>query len=60
MDKPQPLEARQAKQPYEKPELRKVTLAAGEVAAAGCKSAGGAMGPTFGMCSASMCMSIGS
>lgn len=58
MDKP--LEAKPIKETYEKPELRKITLAAGEVAAAGCKTTGGAMGPTFGSCSLSMCMSIGS
>lgn len=54
-----PLEAKPAKEAYEKPELRKITLAAGEVAAAGCKSMG-AMGPTGSSCSASMCMAIGS
>jgi hypothetical protein len=55
-----PLDDRAVKQPYEKPELRKVKLAAGEVAAAGCKTGGGAMGPTFGSCMSSMCMSMGS
>jgi hypothetical protein len=58
MDKP--VVTRPAKQAYEKPELRKVTLAAGEMAAAGCKSTGGAMGPTVGSCMSSMCMSVGS
>lgn len=58
MDKP--LEDKLAKQPYEKPELRKITLEAGEVAAAGCKTTGGAMGPTFGSCQSSMCMGLGS
>ncbi len=58
MDKP--VEAKPLKEPYEKPELRKIKLAAGEVAAAGCKTSGGTMGPTFGTCMMSMCMSIGS
>lgn len=58
MDKP--LEAKPAKEAYERPELRKIKLAAGEVAAAGCKTTGGAMGPTFGSCASSMCMSLGS
>lgn len=53
-------EAKPVKEAYEKPELRKITLAAGEVAAAGCKTTGGAMGPTFGSCQSSMCMAIGS
>jgi len=54
------LEDKPAKESYEKPELRKITLAAGEVAATGCKTNGGAMGPTFGSCMSSMCMGIGS
>ena len=58
MDKP--LEAKPIKETYEKPALRKITLAAGEVAAAGCKTSGGAMGPTFGSCMTSMCSGIGS
>ena len=47
------------KEPYEKPELRKVKLVAGEVAAAGCKTMTSAMGPTTG-CFASMCVALGS
>ena len=58
MDKP--LEDKPAKEPYEKPELRKITLEAGEVASTGCKTSGGAMGPTFGSCMTSMCMALGS
>ena len=59
MDKP--VDAPRAKQPYQKPELRKITLESGELAAAGCKTMGaGAMGPTIGSCQASMCMSLGS
>jgi hypothetical protein len=53
-------EARPVKEPYEKPDVRKVKLAAGEIAAAGCKTMGGSMGPSFGACSNSMCMSVGS
>jgi len=55
-----PVDAKPVKEVYEKPELRKVTLAAGEVAAAGCKTSGGAMGPTMGSCMSSMCMALGS
>ena len=58
MDKP--FEDKPAKEAYEKPELRKITLAAGEVAAAGCKTTGGSMGPTVGSCQSRMCMAIGS
>jgi hypothetical protein len=47
------------KQPYEKPEVRKISLAAGEVAAAGCKSMG-SMGPAGSSCSANMCNAIAS
>ena len=47
------------KQPYEKPEVRKITLAAGEVAAAGCKSMG-SMGPMGSACTNTMCSGIGS
>ena len=47
------------KQPYEKPEVRKITLAAGEVAAAGCKSMG-SMGPMGSACSSTMCSAIAS
>jgi hypothetical protein len=47
------------KQPYEKPEVRKITLAAGEVAAAGCKSMG-SMGPGGSSCSNTMCSGLGS
>ena len=47
----------ESKEPYEKPELRKVKLVAGEVAAAGCKTMTSAMGPTTG-CFTSMCVSI--
>jgi hypothetical protein len=47
------------KQPYEKPEVRKISLAAGEVAAAGCKSMG-SMGPGGSSCSNTMCSAIGS
>ena len=57
MDKP---ESKPAKEPYHKPDVRKVKLAAGEIAAAGCKTTGGSMGPTFGACSSTMCMSVGS
>jgi hypothetical protein len=55
-----PFEAKPVKEPYEKPDVRKVKLAAGEIAAAGCKTTGGAMGPSFGACSTSHCMSVGS
>ena len=47
------------KQPYEKPEVRKITLAAGEVAAAGCKSMG-SMGPSGSSCSSTMCSALAS
>lgn len=47
------------KQPYEKPELRRIKLVSGEVAAAGCKTMSSSMGPTTG-CFAGMCSSIGS
>ena len=47
------------REPYEKPELRKVRLVAGEVAAANCKTMTSMMGPTTG-CFASMCVTLGS
>jgi hypothetical protein len=47
------------KQPYEKPEVRRVKLVSGEVAVAGCKTMTSSMGPTTG-CQAGMCLSIGS
>jgi hypothetical protein len=47
------------KQPYEKPEVRKISLAAGEVAAAGCKSMG-SMGPGGSSCQSQMCNAIAS
>jgi hypothetical protein len=53
-------DTRPAKRPYEKPELRKIKLEAGEMAAAGCKTSGGSMGPTVGGCMLSMCMTLGS
>jgi hypothetical protein len=48
-----------AREAYEKPELRKVKLVAGEVAAAGCKTMTSVMGPTTG-CFTSMCVTIAS
>ena len=54
------LDAPRAKEPYQKPELRKIRLEAGELAAAGCKTTMIAMGPTFGACSTTMCMAVGS
>lgn len=47
------------KEAYEKPELRKVKLVAGEVAVTGCKTPTSVMGPTTG-CFMSMCKSVGS
>jgi hypothetical protein len=47
------------KQAYEKPELRRIKLISGEVAAAGCKTISSSMGPTTG-CFAGMCSAIGS
>lgn len=47
------------REPYQKPEVRKVKLVAGEVAAAGCKTSTSTMGPTTG-CFMSMCSAIGS
>ena len=47
------------KQPYEKPEVRKVSLAAGEVAAVGCKTMG-SMGPGGSSCQAQMCSALAS
>ena len=49
----------QPKQAYEKPEVRRVKLVAGEVAATGCKTGSSMMGPTTG-CNSGMCLSIGS
>jgi hypothetical protein len=57
MEKPE--QSRIGKQPYEKPEVRKISLAAGEVAAAGCKSMG-SMGPGNISCSTNMCVAIAS
>jgi hypothetical protein len=56
---PKPGQPITEKQPYEKPEVRKITLAAGEVAAAGCKSMG-SMGPMGSACTNTMCSGIGS
>jgi len=53
----EPIDAAPRKEAYEKPELRKVTLAAEEVAAAGCKNMG-AMGPTGSSCSTTMCLGL--
>jgi len=53
----EPIDAAPRKEAYEKPELRKVTLAAEEVAAAGCKNMG-AMGPTGSSCSSTMCLGL--
>lgn len=47
------------KQAYQKPEVRRVKLVSGEVAAAGCKTMTSSMGPTTG-CQSGMCLSIGS
>ncbi len=47
------------KQAYEKPELRRIKLISGEVAAAGCKTMSSSMGPTTG-CFSGMCSAIGS
>ena len=55
----EPLDAKPKKEAYEKPELRKISLAAGEVAAGGCKSMG-SMGPTGASCSATMCNALAS
>lgn len=54
-----PDETPAVREPYQKPEVRKVKLVAGEVAAAGCKTPTSAMGPTTG-CFMSMCTAIGS
>ena len=57
MEKPE--QSTTAKRPYERPEVRKISLAAGEVAAAGCKSMG-SMGPTGSACTSNMCTAIAS
>lgn len=47
------------KQPYEKPDVRKISLAAAEVAAAGCKTMS-VMGPGGPACASMACMAMGS
>ena len=49
-----------SKQPYEKPRLRTIELAAEEVLGVGCKTAAGATGPAIPTCSISMCVQLGS
>ncbi len=48
------------KQPYEKPELIAIDLAAEEVLAVGCKLAGGSGGPIPPTCTTSNCVTAGS
>ncbi len=48
------------KQPYEKPRLRAIDLAAEEVLAVGCKLDGGPGGPIGASCTASSCFAAGS
>ena len=55
----QPEQQSAEKQAYEKPEVRKISLVAGEVAAAGCKSMG-SMGPGGSSCQAQMCNALAS
>ncbi|MCP3957627.1 MAG: hypothetical protein GY719_07210 [bacterium] len=52
--------AGRSREPYEKPLLRTIHLAAEEVLAVGCKLAGGPGGPIGASCTGSSCFSAGS
>ena len=52
--------AGRAREPYQRPVIRRVKIVRGELAVTGCKTRGGGPGPTIGGCLRSNCRTIGS